>query len=113
MNRLRIAFPTEGYGGLEETVSEVFGRAKTITLVDVEDGRVMDVEVIENPAATLSHGSGPIVVKLLAERGIDLVMAVELGPGASSLIGHHGIRMIKVEKNKRISKIIEELDKIL
>lgn len=113
MSRLRIAFPTEGNGGLDETVSEVFGRARTLTLGDVEDGRVLGVEVVENPAASLAHGSGPFVVKLLADRNVDLVMALEFGPGASSLIEHYGMRMIKVEKNKIISKLIAELNKIL
>lgn len=108
-----MAFPTMGHGGLEETISEVLGRAKTLTLVDVEDGRILDVEVVENPAASLSHGSGPILVKFLADRDVDLVMAVEFGPGASSLIEYYGIRKVKVEKGKRISEIIKELNKIL
>ncbi|MEM4728056.1 MAG: NifB/NifX family molybdenum-iron cluster-binding protein [Candidatus Bathyarchaeia archaeon] len=113
MSRLRIAFPTVGYGGLDEAVSDVFGRARTLTLVDVEDGKVLGVEVVENPAASLAHGSGPLVAKLLADRDVELVMASEFGPGASILIEHYGMRMIKADKNKRISKIIEEVSKII
>ncbi len=113
MSRLRIAFPTEGYDGLDETISEVFGKAGTLTLVDVEDGRILDVTLIENPGASLNPGSGPLAVKLLADRNADLVMAVELGPGASSLIKHHGMKMVKVDNNKRISEIIKESNKII
>ncbi|MBS7638183.1 NifB/NifX family molybdenum-iron cluster-binding protein [Candidatus Bathyarchaeota archaeon] len=113
MSKLRIAFPTKGYDGLDETISEVFGKAKTLTLVDVEDGRILDVTVIENPGASLDQGSGPLAVKLLADGNVDLVMAVEIGPGASSLIKHHGMKIVKVDGNKRISEIIRELNKII
>lgn len=74
MSRLRIAFPTEGHGGLDETISEVFGKAKTLTLVDIEEGRILDATVVENPGASLDQGSGPLAVKLLADRNVDLVM---------------------------------------
>jgi predicted Fe-Mo cluster-binding NifX family protein len=33
-----IAIATRGYEGLEDTVSNVFGKAKTFTMVNVEDG---------------------------------------------------------------------------
>ena len=33
---MRIAVPTRAYAGLEDSVSEVFGKTKTFTIVDVE-----------------------------------------------------------------------------
>ena len=35
MGKLRIAVPTKKHKGLEDIVSEVFGKAKTFTIVDV------------------------------------------------------------------------------
>jgi len=52
MRKLKIAFPTKTHAGLEDVVSEVFGKAKTFTIVDIEDGEVKDLQVIDNPAAS-------------------------------------------------------------
>ena len=52
MGKLRIAVATKKHKGLEDAVSEVFGKAKTFTIVDVEDGEVKSVQVIDNPAAS-------------------------------------------------------------
>jgi predicted Fe-Mo cluster-binding NifX family protein len=48
------------HAGLNDVVSEVFGKAKTFTLVDVENGEVKDVKVVDNPAASYEYGSGPV-----------------------------------------------------
>jgi predicted Fe-Mo cluster-binding NifX family protein len=57
MGKLKIAVPTKAYEGLEDAVSEVFGRAKTFTIVEVENGQIINVQVIDNPAASYDYGS--------------------------------------------------------
>jgi predicted Fe-Mo cluster-binding NifX family protein len=89
MGKVKIAVPTKSYGGLEDSVSEVFGKAKTFTIVEVENGQIGSVHVIDNPAASYDYGSGPVAVKTLADLKIDYVLASELGPGASGLLEHH------------------------
>jgi predicted Fe-Mo cluster-binding NifX family protein len=105
---LKIAVPTKGYAGLEDTVSEVFGKAKTFTIVDVENGQVRKVRVIDNPGASYDYGSGPVAAKTLADLRVDFVMATELGPGASGLLKHHGIGEISVKPGHKITDAIRE-----
>ncbi|MCK4884841.1 NifB/NifX family molybdenum-iron cluster-binding protein [Candidatus Bathyarchaeota archaeon] len=38
--------------GLGGVVSNVFGRAKTFTIVDAEDENITDVRILENSAAS-------------------------------------------------------------
>ena len=108
MEKLKIAVPTKAYAGLEDIVSEVFGKAKTFTVVDVVDGQVRKVHVIDNPAASYDYGSGPIAAKTLADLNVDLVIATELGPGASGLLKHHGITQISVKSGTRVTDAIRE-----
>jgi predicted Fe-Mo cluster-binding NifX family protein len=108
MGKLKIAIPTKAYASLDDTVSEVFGKAKTFTIVDVENGQVRKVRVIDNPAASYDYGSGPVAAKTLADLKVDLVMATELGPGASGLLKHHGIRAISVKPGTRVTDVIKE-----
>lgn len=108
MGKLKIAVPTKAYAGLDDSVSEVFGKAKTFTIVEVENGQIENVRVIDNPAASYEYGSGPVVVKTLADLKVDFVLAVELGPGASGLLEHHQIRKVSVKPNTKVADVIKE-----
>jgi predicted Fe-Mo cluster-binding NifX family protein len=109
MGKLKIAVPTKSYGGLEDSVSEIFGKAKTFTIVEVENGQIRDTRVIDNPAASYEYGSGPVAVKTLADLKIDFVLASELGPGASGLLEHHHIRKVSVKPNTKVSDAVKEM----
>ena len=108
MDKIRIAIATRGYEGLEDTVSNVFGKAKTFTMVNVEDGEIKNVRIIDNPAAAYEHGSGPIASKTLAELRVDLVIASQLGPGASELLEYHKIATMLVDSSITVSESIKK-----
>ena len=108
MKKFRIAVATNGKEGLEDAVSQVFGRATTFTLVDIENGEIQEVKVIENPAVTYEHGAGPIVVKKMVDSKVKMVIAPEFGPGASALLKHHRIAMTSAKSCTRVSDAIEE-----
>jgi predicted Fe-Mo cluster-binding NifX family protein len=105
---LRIAIPTKRQGGLEDVVSDVFGRANTFTIVDVEKGAIKGVKVLENPAVSYGHGAGPIVVKMLIDTEVNMVIAAEFGPGASELLEQHKITMMLVDVNSTVAEAIKE-----
>jgi predicted Fe-Mo cluster-binding NifX family protein len=99
MGKLKVAVPTKAYTGLEDTVSEVFGKAKTFTIVEVENGQIRNVHVIDNPAASYEYGSGPVAVKTLADLKVDFVLA-------SGLLEHHHIKKVSVKPNAKVADII-------
>jgi len=109
MEKLKIAVPTKAYAGLEDVVSEVFGKAKTFTILEVENGQIKNVHVIDNPATPYEYGSGPVAVKTLANLKIDYVLASELGPGASGLLERHHIRKVSVKPNTKVSDAVKEM----
>jgi len=106
--KLRIAVPTERHDGLDDTVSEVFGKAKTFTIVDVEDDEIKNVQTVDNPASSFDYGSGPVAVKTLADLKANLVLVTELGPGASGLLDHFNIKKISVKPKTRVADVIKE-----
>jgi predicted Fe-Mo cluster-binding NifX family protein len=106
--QLRVAIPTKADKGLEDVVSEVFGKAKTFTIVDVEDGQIRNVRVIDNPGASYEYGSGPIAVKTLVDLKVNYVLAAELGPGASELLKHHGIKKVLIKPNTKVIDAVRE-----
>jgi predicted Fe-Mo cluster-binding NifX family protein len=104
--KFRIAVATNGKKGLQDTVSKVFGRANTFTVVEIEGEEIHLLKVIENPALTYEHGAGPIAVKELVDSEVDLVIAPQLGVGASSILEHHNITLVLAEAGTEIIEAV-------
>jgi len=113
VSKVKIAVPTKGDKGLEDSVSDVFGRSEKFTILEIADGFIVNVEIVENPAASYKHGAGPIVVKMLTDMGVTAVAAREFGLGVSTLLEQNKIKKFNVEANipvkKAIQKILREL----
>ena len=104
----RIAVATDGKNGLEDTVSNVFGRARTFTIVDVEDEKIIGVSILENPALSYKHGAGPIAIKMLIDNGVEVVLANELGVGASEILEQHNIIYILAKSGTNVRDAIKK-----
>ena len=108
MVKRRIAFATDGKKGLEDVISYVFGRARTFTIVDVEDEKIISVRVLENPELSYAHGAGPIAIKTLVDDGVEVVLANELGVGASDILKQHNIIYIQAKPGTNVGDAIKE-----
>ena len=71
------------------SVSAHFGRCPAFTIVDIENGKVLHKEVIENPG----HKPG-FIPQFLHERGVDCIVAGGMGGRATSLFNEFGIRTV-------------------
>lgn len=86
--RTRVCVPSMGHGGLDEQVSQHFGRAPAFTIVDVPTG---DVRILSNTVEH-THGSGR-PVQIIGEAGVNTVICSSLGPGARGRLGQLGIQV--------------------
>jgi len=107
MGKVKVAIATIGSTGLGDEVADVFAKAKTFTLATIE-GNKIHVEVIKNPAATLPHGRGRMVVQMLRDRGVDTVVASEFGLGALALLEQGKINRVVVRAGTRVSDVIRD-----
>ena len=75
--RMKIAIPTMGAGGLDCERSGHFGHCDCFTVVDVENGELGEVTIIENPP----HEEGGCMrpVALLAQHGVNAIVAAGMG----------------------------------
>jgi len=108
LGKLKIAVATNEKNGLGDVVSNVFGRAKTFTIVDSEDEKITGLTILENSAASYHHGAGPIAVKMLVDEGVEVVLANELGIGASELLKQHNITIIPVKPGTNVEEAIKK-----
>ena len=108
LKQIRIAIATIGHKGLNDKLSKVYGKTKTFTIVDVNEGKFTNVRTIDNPGLAYSQGSGPIASKTLAEMEVDWVIASQLGPGASELLKSHKIKTMLADVTNTVAEALEE-----
>jgi len=105
-----MAVATRGDGGLDDRISDAFGRAEKITLIDFEDGKISRVKVMDNPSVDYRFGAGPILVKTLVDMGVDVAVGPEFGLGTAELMKDHGIRMVLVRPDMPVREAIRSAE---
>ena len=83
---MKICIPTNGENGIEESISEHFGRAPTYTIVDLDTN---EVNVVSN---MVNHESGQCQpTEVAVKEGIKIVLCTGLGRGALNVLNSQGI----------------------
>jgi len=77
---VRIAFACEENRGLDSLLSHHFGRCPYYVFVEIEDGKIKNVEVKKNPYFG-SHVPGA-VPQFIADEGANVIIAGGMGPRA-------------------------------
>ena len=108
MGKLRIAVATNERNGLNDVVSNVFGRTQTFTIITVENKNITGAKIVENSAASYHHGAGPIAIKTLIDEGVNMVLANELGFGASEFLKQHNVKFISVKPCTKVEDAAKE-----
>jgi predicted Fe-Mo cluster-binding NifX family protein len=83
----RIAIPSELPGGLDAQRAGHFGRCACFTLVDVADGEVKEVEILQNAPHVEGGCMAPVLV--LAEHNVNAI--VVQGIGGRPLMGFNQV----------------------
>ena len=108
MTTLLIAVPTVGELGLTDKVSNVFSRAETFTILEVDGKEIQGVTVEKNTASALKQGAGPMAIKFLKDKGVDLILVPDLGPGAKTMLDAFGIKIIRVESGINVRDALKD-----
>ena len=95
---MRIAISTDG-----DSVSMHFGRCPSFTLVDIENGQLLNKTEVANPG----HQPGAIP-QFLHEKGVNCIIAGGMGMRATSFFEEYGIKTI-VGVSGKIDEVIEKL----
>ena len=88
----KIALASQDNLGLEGQMSGHFGRCPYYTLVDVEDGKIQGVSVVENPFYN-SHEPGKVPA-FVHSQNVDVMIAGGMGPMAINLFNGYGIEVV-------------------
>lgn len=105
---IKIAFTTDK-GGLDDRIVERFGRARTFTIVEVDEkGNILSINIIENPGSRATSGAGIKAVQKLVDMGIDIVVGPNPGPNAYMALIQSGIRLYTLS-GQSVKEVLNKL----
>ena len=89
MKKMTIAIPSESTEGLSGKRSDHFGHCPVFTLVEIQDNKVGAIRTVDN----IAHGAGGCMkpVAMLAEQGVNAMVAAGMGRGPFMKMQEHGI----------------------
>ena len=87
MPSIKFAIPTDG-----KQVAVHFGRCPAFTFVDIEEGKILNKLVVDNPGA-IQHAPGE-VPKFLHDKGANVIVSGGMGGRAIQFFEQYGIRVI-------------------
>ncbi|MCD6084289.1 MAG: NifB/NifX family molybdenum-iron cluster-binding protein [Desulfurococcales archaeon] len=96
---VRVAVPVNNAEGMNSMVSQVFARSPYIALIDVKDGQVMSVNVLDNPAASVPQGAGLALAQWLISKNVRVVLAPNMGTNLAQALTQAGVFIYQVAPN--------------
>ena len=88
---MKIAVPVMNDDGLKSIISEHFGHAPFFAFVEVEDGKIKDVELERNPFEEHTPGQ---ITQYLHEKGTNVLIARGMGGRAKDFFAQLGVKTI-------------------
>ncbi|OGR21962.1 MAG: dinitrogenase iron-molybdenum cofactor biosynthesis protein [Desulfobacula sp. RIFOXYA12_FULL_46_16] len=103
----RIAIPSNGQGGLNGTRAGHFGHCDVFTLVDVENGEIKEVSILQNQEHV--QGGCMVPVNLLSENRVSALVVG--GIGMRPLMGFRqvGIDVYHDDQRVEIEPVVKDL----
>jgi len=96
-------------GGLDDRVNQAFGRTPTFTIVDVENGEIVNVQVVPNPGYSQPRGAGVAAAQFVIDQGADAVIAGQFGPNSYGVLQAAGIKMYSAPPTMTVREAVEAL----
>lgn len=87
---MKIAVSSTG-PSLDAPMDERFGRCPCFVIADSAGS---DIDPVSNPCATQGHGAGIQAARLVAEKGVAVVLTGRCGPNASDTLAAAGVSVV-------------------
>ena len=107
MQNGRIAIPSLDQGGLDGQRSEHFGHCDVFTLVDVQNGEILEVTTVSNQEH--QEGGCMVPVNTLANLGVSALVVSGIGPRPLMGFNSVGIDVYHDASQPEIRPVVEDL----
>ncbi|RLG80868.1 MAG: hypothetical protein DRO40_10535 [Thermoprotei archaeon] len=106
---VRIMATTLDNRGLESTISPMFARSPYITIVDIVNGQISNVDSLQNPYAQVPQGAGRLFSQWILSSGAIAVVTSNIGMNASQILQQSGINVHIVPAGTKLMDALKSL----
>lgn len=99
----KIIFPSALPGGLSAPFDLRFGRCQAFTVVEQEDGKVQQVEVINNAAINAMGGAGIQAAQTVGNQQPTHVVVGNLGPNAAMALQNINSEILQIPAGSQLT----------
>ena len=106
---MKILITTNGKKGLDDAVSERFARAKTFTIVYVEQNEIVPNKtgVYVNEFADLGSNAGVEAARFAVNNGVDVVVAGNIKENALTILKKQNIKVLTGHAGEKVSEAVK------
>ncbi|MEM4672475.1 MAG: NifB/NifX family molybdenum-iron cluster-binding protein [Sulfolobales archaeon] len=90
-------------------VSPHFGRAPYIAFAEISEKSFKILDVVENPYSMLRHGRGRVITDIIAPRGVNAVIVIEIGEGAFNILKRYGVKIYRLSSSRELIRVEDAL----
>lgn len=103
---MKIALPNAGKS-LDSKLAQIFGRSDYFIIAQVENNEIKSFEAIENSAKN-EHHAGIKIAQILVAKGVEVVIAKEVGANAENILSSKGIRIVNCNEEVSVKEAIQK-----
>jgi len=100
-----IAIPSDAPGGLDAPIADHFGHCAAFTLVNIDDGKIGEVEVMQNGGHEQGGCMAPVT--LLKERAVEALVSGGMGMRPLSGFQQVGIKVLFKEEAETVREAVQ------
>ncbi len=89
---MKIAISSTGKD-INSEVSDVFGRCPYFLIVELDNGKIIKIETMENTSASRVGAAGISAAQAVAEKNVKAVVTGNIGPRASDVLRQFNIQV--------------------
>jgi len=104
---VKIAVSSSSDAGLDSPVDPRFGRCPFYFIIEVENGKIINVQPLPNTAVSAAHGAGVQATQMIVNNGVNAIITGNLGPNAFYGLQQAGIPAYSVTPGFPISQAVD------
>ena len=110
---MKVAVPVLMQEGLHSKISRHFGKAPYYIIIELEDDKIKNWDVSENPAAGLDRKRGVKTAEFLKSRGVNVVIVGEIGEGPFHTLRDSFVKMLQMpEAVEDVEKVVGKISEL-
>jgi len=99
---VRAVASVENNFGLNSIISPRFGRAPFFAVVDIVNGRIVNLTFVPNTCAGMPHGVGVAVAQWIIGIGARYAIGAHFGPNVQAVLQQAGVQICIVPEGTRL-----------